>query len=268
MSLTPYYQDEQTTLYQGDSLQVLAELAELQPGTVDAVITDPPYSSGGMFRGDRVQSTSQKYFNINSGSTHRLAEFAGDNKDQRSFMLWMQHWLSDTASLTVPGGIIGVFTDWRQLPAMTDCLQFAGLIWRGILPWSKPNGRRVQGRLSNTAEYFAWATNGARALEAGNTLAGHWVESTPSAKKRLHQTEKPLELMEYLVGVTHPGSLILDPFAGSGSTLVAAKRSGRRAIGVELSEHYAQVIAERLEATPPPLESDGDNTSAMEGMLL
>lgn len=262
MALTPYYQDDAVTLYHGDALHILHELAKVQPGTVDAVITDPPYSSGGMFRGDRTQPTNKKYLTSDSGSHERLANFAGDNKDQRAFMLWMSHWLTDAAILTVPGGILGLFTDWRQLPAMTDCLQFAGLIWRGILPWSKPNGRRTQGRFANTAEYFAWATNGARSLDAGNTLAGHWVQSTPSAKKRMHQTEKPVELMEHLVSVTPAGSLILDPFAGSGSTLIAAKQTGRRAIGIELTEHYAELTAKRLEQTPDTLHIPLDKALA------
>ncbi len=66
--------------------------------------------------------------------------------------------------------------------------------------------------------------------------------------KSLHPTQKPLELMEWLVKTyTNPGDIILEPFAGSGSTLLAAQLHGRRAIGIELSEEYCETAANRLQ---------------------
>ena len=67
--------------------------------------------------------------------------------------------------------------------------------------------------------------------------------------KRLHQTQKPLEVMQKICEVAwKEDSVILDPFAGSGSTLAVAKMLGKKAIGIERSEHYAEQAATRLQA--------------------
>ena len=79
----------------------------------------------------------------------------------------------------------------------------------------------------------------------GGGKAGVW--STPVAQNEGHPTAKPLAMVRDWVRLfTNPGDLVLDPFAGSGTTLRAALDEGRRAIGVELEERYCEVIAKRL----------------------
>ena len=221
-----YYQDEAVTL------------------SVAAVITDPPYSSGGMVRGDRMADTKTKY--VQSDALNAASSFSGDNRDQRGFLAWSNLWIGEALRTMEPGGIIGAFTDWRQLPTVTDAIQVGGAVWRGIVPWHKPGGRRVFGRYANACEYFVWGTNGPRELYGsdGNTLGGFWQENAP--RERDHQTQKPTGLMEWLCGVVPTGATVLDPFSGSGTTLVAAKSTGRKAIGCELSEEFCEVIARRL----------------------
>ena len=68
----------------------------------------------------------------------------------------------------------------------------------------------------------------------------------------LHPTQKPVDLIAHIIAANE-GDLILDPFMGSGTTLVAAKQLGRKAIGIELEEKWAEVAVKRLEATTPPL---------------
>ena len=79
--MKPYYDEDGITIYHGDCFDILHDL-----DGIGAVITDPPYSSGGAFRGDRAQQTSRKY--VNSGTAAYRPEFAGDNRDQRSFLIW------------------------------------------------------------------------------------------------------------------------------------------------------------------------------------
>lgn len=245
--MEPYYQNEQVTLYQGDASLIIPTLRDTH-GAFDAVVADPPYSSGGMVRGDRSQSTRSKY--VRSDAKRQLTDFTGDNRDQRGYLAWSNLWMGEARDALIPGGILAAFTDWRQLPITTDALQVAGLIWRGIIPWYKPGSRHTRCRPANLCEYIVWGTNGPRPLNVpgAETMSGFWQERAP--RDRVHQTQKPNGLMEWLVGVAGEGGLVLDPFAGSGSTLLAAAQTGRRAVGIELSEHYCEVIATRLDREP------------------
>jgi site-specific DNA-methyltransferase (adenine-specific) len=250
----PYFANDRVRIYRGNALTVLGDL---DAASVDAVIADPPYSSGGTFTGDRTASVHSKYVNSDSGSGNALPAFTGDTRDQRSYTYWCTLWLTEAMRVTRPGGVVGVFTDWRQLPTITDALQAAGLVWRGVVAWCKPNGRRTQGRFANNNEYLVWGTNGRRPLNAlPYALNGHYVMNTP--RNRVHITQKPIELLRALVQITPPDGTVLDPFAGSGSTGVAALAEGRRFVGIEIDPHWAAVTVDRLTATddtapdPPP----------------
>src|SRR5262245_19338692 len=98
-------------LVEGEALSVLRELPD---ACVDAVVTDPPYSSGGAYRGDRTASTGEKY--VQNGTLTVRPSFGGDNRDQRAFGYWCALWLAECLRIAKPGAPICVFTDWRQLP--------------------------------------------------------------------------------------------------------------------------------------------------------
>lgn len=229
-------------LYLGDCLEILPTLEH-----VDAVITDPPYSSGGRTSGERTKNTSSKYQSTGLGKY--FADFAGDNRDQRSWMLWMSLWLSLVAEKLPEGGMVCMFSDWRQLPACTDAIQIAGLVWRGIAVWDKMNARPMPNRFRSQAEFVAWATKGQRSFDTKKATYhdGVFQFPPPSTKEREHSTQKPVELMEKLVEVSNLGELVLDPFMGSGTTGIACAALGRSFIGIELTEHYFDVACRRLE---------------------
>ena len=85
--------------------------------------------------------------------------------------------------------------------------------------------------------------------ESGNRLRADGSVIPPLKSKNNHPTVKPIALMEYLIKMVTPkGGIVLDPFAGSGSTLVAAKQNGFQYIGIELTEEYIPIIEARLEA--------------------
>lgn len=237
---------------QGESLELLRELPS---ASVDAVITDPPYSSGGQFRADRVGG-NRKYLGPEGAAA--LPDFEGDSRDQRAYALWCSIWLTEAHRVCRPGGVVVVATDWRQLGATCDAVQVGGWVLRGIVPWIEPGARPQQGRFSSDAEYFVWGSRGAMASE-GECHPGHFVVPTP--RDREHPTEKPLEVMRGLVRIVPVGSLVLDPFCGSGTTLVAALAEGRSALGFELSAHYVEVARNRCaEAVLRCLWASSDDT--------
>lgn len=237
--MKPYYDKDGITIYHGDCANVWQHL---DPHSFDMLLTDPPYSSGGAMRGDRIQNPSVKYVKTGSSSLE-LGSFTGDTRDQLSFLWWVSAWLHGYAGTLKPGAISAFFTDWRQLPAAVMALQCGGLVYRGIVNWHKPDARPVQGRWTNTSEYVVWGTSGPRPLE-GSAFPGQFTCSSP--RERSHITEKPISVLMGLLEIVPTGGAVLDPFMGSGTTLVAAKQSGLRAVGVELEEKYCEVAVERL----------------------
>ena len=229
-------------LFCGDCLEILPKLPD---GCVDAVVTDPPYSSGGMVRGDRMASTRDKY--QNSDVIKVLPSFTGDNRDQRSFLCWCSMWLMHARSACVNGAVVCVFCDWRQLPTMTDAVQCAGWIWRNLATWWKPGMRMQRGRFSSSAEYVVYGTNGPHNATTESSPQNVIRCETIPTVDRDHQSEKPLTVVEWAMSVSRAQSTILDPFMGSGTTGVACVKLGRKFIGIELDRAYFEIARKRIE---------------------
>ena len=184
-------------LYQGDCLHILPTLEE---GSVDCVIVDPPYSSGGAFRGDRAQSVHAKYVQSGSSSHDRLLGFSGDSRDGFGYWYTVAMWTAAARVACKPGAVMAMFTDWRQLMATCGALQTGGVVYRGVVPWYKRTARPTQGRWANACEYVVWGTNGPRELD-GPPLPGFFQVDPPAGTEREHITQKPVALLELLLPV-------------------------------------------------------------------
>lgn len=259
----PYYQDESATLYCGDALEVIPALSG---ALIDAIVCDPPYSSGGAFRGDRMGDTVKKY--VQSGTLVYRPEFAGDNRDQRGYFAWCSLWLAAAAGRANTGAACAVFTDWRQMPTTTDAIQAGGWVWRGIGVWDKGEGVRPRANgLRSQAEFIVWGTRGPVRDTDPVYLPGVVRTGGVESSEREHIAEKPAELMRWLVQLAPVGGTILDPFAGSGTTLRAAKDLGRKAIGIEIEERYCEIAARRcaqetLFPAPAPIAEQAEMPTA------
>lgn len=242
---------ERHAVLQVDALELLGALDD---ESIDAIVTDPPYSSGGAFRGDRTAPTSRKY--VASGAHVAGVDFTGDTRDALSQLLWCILWLSQALRVAKPGAPIVIFSDWRQVALSISAVQSAGWIFRGIVPWTKNNGGRPQrGRFRSDAEFAVWGSKGPmpmdRAVGGPSRVLEGTVQCAPvRVQRRRHQTEKPVEVMRRLVRICTPGGLVLDPFTGGGSTGVAAMLEGYRFLGAELvPEHVASSRAAIAEVT-------------------
>lgn len=183
-------------LLQGDCLELMKDIPD---GSVDMVLADPPYSSGGLFAGDRKASTRTKYCDRDYNGAARFQNFSGDNMDQRSFTEFMRMVLNKCRQKAKPESVCAVFVDWRNLPALTDALQMSGWVWRGIVVWNKGNSRNVPGRFRNDCEYIVWGSNGNLPL---NRSSRAWFNS---------EVELMNEKMVFGAGVFAPvsnGSLV------------------------------------------------------------
>lgn len=252
--MKPYYEDDACTIYHGEALDVLRQLPE---GSCDVLLTDPPYSSGGMFRGDRTKDTKDKYTvpGGGGGSAFRIVDygsFAGDSRDQRSWSVWVGAWSWAALRVVRLGGHAFMFSDWRQLPAGTDALQLGGWTWRGVVVWDKgqDRGLPVRGFFRSNIEFIACGTSGPITDRADVTEFPGALVTAPvrsGGVDRQHPTEKPVALLRHLLGIVPRESpVVLDPFMGSGTTLRAAKDVGATAIGIEIEERYCEIAAKRL----------------------
>lgn len=239
----PYYSDEHVTLYHADCRDVLPSM-----GGVDAVITDPPYSEHvhGVARRSNIEHRDRgaKYGAdtrrvVDFGFTHLTPDLRGFVAEQ--FARIARRWVL-------------VFSDTESAHLWRDDLTEHGLDYVRTGAWVKigstpqfSGDRPATGHESVT---IAHATGRKRWNGGGqHAVWTHPIVLDRGGKTpRLHTTQKPLGLMAQLVGLfTDPGETVLDPFAGSGTTLVAARQAGRKSIGVEQDERYCETIARRLD---------------------
>jgi len=136
-------------------------------------------------------------------------------------------------------------------------VQSGGITWRGLIVWDKGAGARAphKGYFKHQCEYIVWGSKGD--IESSNPAGpfdGCYKYPVLQADKH-HLTGKPTALMRELVRCAPEGGLILDPFAGSGSTGVAALLEGKRFIGIERETAYADIARDRLQAIQNPLQA-------------
>ena len=128
--------------------------------------------------------------------------------------------------------------------ALVD-FEAAGFDFHGLLTWQKNNATPNRWYMKDFEPILFFRKG--RAFPINNASAKATLHH-PNPRHKLHPTEKPETLMRELIqNSTQPGAMVLDPFMGSGSTLEAAYKSGRQAIGIDLDAGYCRVAAERIE---------------------
>lgn len=209
--MKPYYQDASVTIYHGDCREVIPTLA------LDdcVVITDPPY-----------------------GIAHKSNHVAPTTTAR-----WMNSAIANDGDVSVRNFVLSSFTEWICFGSHKAALP-PGV--RGTLVWDKGPSSGM-GDLS-----FPWKLSWELVFVSGSRWSGHRDEGvikghhivTRASMGRMHPNEKPVTLMQTLIA-KHPAACVLDPFMGSGSTLVAAKNLGRTAFGIEVDERYCEIAARR-----------------------
>jgi len=198
----------------------------------DVAITDPPYN-----------------VNYGSGGTTprrpRRRTLANDDLTPPSWEAFVRGWVRHLVDSV--DGALYVFMSSKEWPTVSRLLEEAGGRWSDTIIWAKD--RFVLGRADYQRQYepiwYGWR-DGGRHYWCGDRDQGDvWLIPRPSASE-LHPTMKPVALVERAIAnSSRPGARVLDLFLGSGTTLIACERLGRRCLGMELEPHYAQVAIER-----------------------
>ena len=241
----PYHQQSGTTIYLGDCLDIMPHL---ESETFDAVVTDPPYSSGG-----RNQSQARNI--ISKGGDNREPDewFMGDNMGVDTYIRWMRQIARESLRLVIQGGHAYVFTDWRQFTNLSTAWESVGWSLRSVIVWDKAKGGAMGSFWRNNHEWCCVFTKGQPNPPAHRSCFNTWTGSKPQGHE--HPTEKPLGLMTYIIGaIPKDTRKILEPFAGSGTTLEAAKLCGFDSVGIERNPIYAKACASKTAQGTLPLE--------------
>lgn len=238
-------------VYRADCVRLMSMMPA---GCVDAVFADPPYrlSGGG------VTVTGGRLGSVDKGEWDRPRGFAADHD-------FNVRWLSEARRVLKPDGTLWVTGTHHIIFSLGYALQSLGFRVINHVVWEKadppPNARRTSFKHSH--ESLIWASKSRSSRHTFNhdlvnspdpsgQLSSVWrMRAVPRSEKRHggHPTQKPLRLVRRaLLASTGEGDLVFDPFAGSGTTAVAAKELGRAFVGAELEEEFAEMAARRIAA--------------------
>lgn len=230
-----YYEDDSVTLYHGNSFELLAGMED---SSVDCVITDPPYT-GYVHKNSKSNRSGNGISEIDFDSFNdeqlRIAfdEFGRVTRRWVVSTLAFEH--SYSFQENAPVGLrlmrIGVWVKNNPMPQISADRPGHG--WESIAYLHKADVKSE------------WNGGGSHGNYVSNL-------ATPTG----HPTPKPVKMFSSFVErFTNPGDLILDPFTGGGTTLLAARNLGRKAIGCELDEKYCEITAQRLSQMTFDLEN-------------
>ena len=225
--MIPYYSDDLVTLFLGDCREVTEWLA------ADVMVTDPPYGIGWCSRGG--------WTNAYGGGRSKSQEGIANDADAS---------VRDEALEAWGGRLALVFGDvLKHHPAGVAQVLFYEKSDDAVVRGSHAGFRRDVEAVFMLGPWPAGVGGRSSVLRSNGRVAG----PRGFAVRHGHPHAKPVDVMETLISACPPG-VIADPFAGSGSTLVAARNLGRRAIGVELDERYCELAARRLAQMTLPLQ--------------
>lgn len=215
------------------------ELSSEFSGRADLILTDPPYklTSGGKPKAD-------------TGDFKRMfGMFSGDVYDNSGLLMDVPSWAEVTDVITRlagPNAEAYVMANDKNIFKAQACMQTNGWKLHNLLVWDtlhpKPNRFYMK-----HLEFVIYMWKGkARGINNKGSKQLKSGRRGPDEQK-VHDTQKPLDLLAYYVeNSTNPGDLVIDPYAGSGSTLIAAARAGRRAIGFEVDPKRFRVACDNI----------------------
>jgi len=199
-------------------------------GDPDLVLTDPPYCSGGF------QESARSGGSVGTASKHK--QIANDRLSSRGFAS-----LIKAGVFSIPASFFYIFTDWRMWVYLFDAAESSSAGVRSMITWNKGSPGMGLGWRSQH-ELIMWATRKSPPFARGFPGIGN-VISLPRQKNELHTTQKPVELIRILLQGAPFARTVADPFAGSGTTMIACEMEGRDCVACELDPIYCDVIVKR-----------------------
>lgn len=238
---TPYYDEDGITIYHGDCREVLPAL-----DTFDLIFTSPPYNLGVSSGGGLLSALGNGRW-ARADLAHGYGEHA-DAMDPADYVLWQKAVLIDLWAHTSESGAIF----YNHKPRVQDGVLHTpfelnpGLPVRQVIVWARAGGFNFSPTFYvPTHEWIVVYARPAFRLKSKEASGAGDLWRVPQESHTKHPAPFPVSLPARAIETTGP-SVVLDPFLGSGSTLVAAKAAGVKGVGIEINEAYCELAAKRL----------------------
>lgn len=230
----------------------LIKLKKLEPESVDLIFADPPYNLSG-----------ENYLTVHAGKLVKLDKGEWDKLDNiHEFNL---KWIKECIRVLKPHGTIWISGTLHNHPSIGMALKQLGLWIINDIVWYKPNATPLLSRnrfapsteiiwVASKSKKYYFNYELAKEMNGGKQMRNLW---TINAQRHItpHPTEKPEKLLERIILLgSKEGDTVLDPFMGSGTTGVVAKRYSRNFIGIEINPEYFKLAKERIEKTAISLD--------------
>lgn len=253
----PYFIKDNFVLYHGDSIRILNQLSE---NSIDMIFADPPYnlSNGGFsVHAGRMVSVNKGYWDVSKGF-----------QDDYAFHY---RWLQACKRVLKPHGTLWVSGTYHSIYQCGHALQSLGYHILNDISWFKPNASPNLSCRFFTAshETIIWARKDKKAKHVFNydlmkdgswpedklkkpnlQMRSVWSMGTPRPEEKKygkHPTQKPLDLLNRIIlASTNNGDVVLDPFAGSSTTGIAAAMNDRKFVGIDLEKQYLELSKKRF----------------------
>ena len=238
-------------LINGDCFE---ELKQIKTETVDMIFADPPY----FLSNDGITCKSGRMVSVNKGSWDKIADVSEKHKFNRK-------WIRLCKRVLKPNGTIWISGTLHNIYSIGMALEQEGFKIINNITWQKTNPppNLACRCFTHSTETILWAQKNdkkakhyfnydlMKEMNSGKQMKDVWTGSlTKHSEKKAgkHPTQKPEYLLERIVlASTKEEDVILDPFMGSGTTGVVAKRLGRQFVGIEKNEEYYQIAKRRIE---------------------
>lgn len=232
-------------LFSGDCLEILKTIAD---ESIDLVVTDCPYKivSGGVTKVQRNDACKGIFNGRNFGKHTDWNEHVRSGKLFKHNDIQFKDWLPDLYRVLKPKTHCYIMISSRNLTQLQTEAEKVGFKFQNLLIWEKgnltPNRYYMQG-----FECILMLRKG-NARNINNLGTSNIIRVPNIIGKKQHPTEKPVELMRVLIeNSSNHNDIVLDPFMGSGSTILACLQSGRRAIGIEIDSQYFDIAKHRID---------------------
>lgn len=247
----PYYYKDNAILIHADTFQFLSEM---NPESIDMIFADPPY----FLSNNGISNSGGKVVSVNKGDWDKISSLEAKHEFNRN-------WIRSVKKILKPNGTIWVSGSFHNIYSVGMALEQEGFKILNNITWQKTNpAPNLSCRyFTHSTETILWARKNdkkarhyynyelMKELNHGKQMKDVWTGTLTAKSEKWagkHPTQKPEYLLERIIlSSTQENDYVLDPFVGSGTTGVVAKRLGRRFIGIDAEEEYLQIAKRRLE---------------------